>query len=46
MLDLPVRSPKKFDERAFHAHTERIPATGTAVDVFLEPVPEKKEKDR
>jgi hypothetical protein len=46
MLDLPVRSPKKFDERAFHAHTERIPPTGTAVDVFLEPVPEKKDKDR
>jgi hypothetical protein len=42
MLDLPVRSPKKFDERVFDAHTERIPALNTPVDVILEPVPDKK----
>jgi hypothetical protein len=42
MLDLPVRSPKKFDERVFDAHTERIPALNTPVDVILEPVLEKK----
>ena len=46
MLDLPVRSPKKFDERAFHAHTERIPATGTAVEVVFEPVLAKKDKEK
>jgi hypothetical protein len=46
MLDLPVRSPKKFDERAFIAHTERIPPLGTVVEVILEPVPAKKEKDK
>jgi hypothetical protein len=38
MLDLPVRSPKKFDERIFEAATERIPPLETPVDVILEPV--------
>jgi hypothetical protein len=42
MLDLPIRSPKRFDDRVFHAFTERIPALGTKVEVILEPVPEKK----
>jgi hypothetical protein len=46
MLDLPVRSPKKFDERVFNAHTERIPPAGTAVDVVLEPVRTNKDKDK
>jgi hypothetical protein len=46
MLDLPVRSPKKFDERVFNAHTERIPPVGTAVDVVLEPVRTNKDKDK
>jgi hypothetical protein len=46
MLDLPVRSPKKFDERAFAAHTERIPPAGTAVEVILEPVPPPKDKEK
>jgi hypothetical protein len=46
MLDLPVRSPKKFDERAFHAHTERIPPVGTVVEVILEPVRASKDKDK
>ncbi len=38
MLDLPVRSPKKFDDRLFHAWTERIPPEGTKVELILEPV--------
>jgi hypothetical protein len=42
MLDLPVRSPKKFDERVFDAHTDRIPPVGTTVEVIFEPVPAKK----
>jgi hypothetical protein len=46
MLDLPVRSPKKFDERVFNAHTERIPPVGTAVDVVFEPVRANKDKDK
>ncbi len=46
MLDLPVRSPKKFDERVFNAHTERIPPVGTAVDVVLEPVRGNKDKEK
>jgi hypothetical protein len=46
MLDLPVRSPKRIDDRVFSAFTERIPALETVVDVILEPVPvENKEKD-
>jgi hypothetical protein len=44
MLDLPVRSPKKFDERVFDAHTDRIPPVGTPVEVIFEPVAPKKEK--
>lgn len=43
MMDLPVRSPKKFEDRVFHAHTARIPAVGTAVDVVLEPVKPRKD---
>jgi hypothetical protein len=38
MLDLPVKSPKKFDQRLYEAHTERIPALETAVEVLFEPV--------
>lgn len=41
MLDLPVRSPKKFDDRIFHAHKDRIPPLNTAVEVILEPVKKK-----
>jgi hypothetical protein len=41
MLDLPVRSPKGLEERAYGPHTKRIPAEGTKVLVILEPVPEK-----
>jgi hypothetical protein len=38
MLDLPIKSPKKFDSRMYEANTDRIPAKGTAVEVILEPV--------
>jgi hypothetical protein len=46
MLDLPVRSPKKLDDRIFDAHTERIAPLGTAVEVILEPVSPKKDKEK
>jgi hypothetical protein len=42
MLDLPVRSPKKFEDRVYKPFTERIPPLDTPVDIILEPVPEKK----
>jgi hypothetical protein len=38
MFDLPVKSPKKFDQRRYEANTERIPARDTAVEVLFEPV--------
>jgi hypothetical protein len=38
MLDLPVKSPKKFDQRIYEAHTQRIPPLETAVEVLFEPV--------
>jgi hypothetical protein len=41
MLDLPIPSPKKFEDRIFHAETERIPPLGTKVEVVFEAVPEK-----
>lgn len=44
MLDLPVRSPKRFDDRLYQAFTERIPPEGTKVELILEPIPAKKEK--
>ncbi len=42
MLDLPVRSPTKLEERIFTAFTERIPPLDTPVEVIFEPVLEKK----
>ncbi len=42
MMDLPVKSPKKFDSRTYEAFTDRIPAKDTPVDVILEVVPAKK----
>lgn len=42
MLDLPIVSPKKFEDRTWEAHKERIPPEGTKVSVILEPVPGKK----
>jgi hypothetical protein len=44
MLDLPVRSPKRLDDRIFDANTDAIPPVGTKVEVLLEPVPEKKKE--
>jgi hypothetical protein len=42
MLDLPIKSPKRFDDRMYEAHTERIPPLETKVMVIFEPVKEKK----
>jgi hypothetical protein len=42
MLDVPVKSPKALDARVYEAHSDRIPAQGTAVEVIFEPVPAKK----
>jgi len=42
MLDLPVESARNPDDRLFEAHTERIPAIGTRVEVVFEPVAKKK----
>ena len=42
MLDVPLRSPKAFNQRLFEAVTDKIPEVGTAVEVILEVVPEKK----
>ena len=42
MLDVPLRSPKAFEERLYEAVTDKIPEVGTAVEVILEVVPEKK----
>ncbi len=42
VLDLPVASPKKFEDRAWEAHTDKIPPDGTRVEVILEPVVKKK----
>jgi hypothetical protein len=44
MLDLPVPSPKSFENRLYEAHTERIPPLETKVTIILEPVAEKKDK--
>jgi hypothetical protein len=38
MMDLPIRSPKKFEDRVYHAFTEKIPPDGTRVELILEPV--------
>ncbi|MBY0527620.1 MAG: YdjY domain-containing protein [Gemmataceae bacterium] len=45
MLDLPIRSLKTAPElRTYEAHTDRIPASGTKVNLILEAVPEKEKK--
>jgi hypothetical protein len=46
MLDLPINSPKENNELAFEAWTERIPAINAKVTVILEPVVEKKDKEK
>jgi hypothetical protein len=42
VLDLPVASAKRIEDRAWEAHTDNIPADGTRVEVILEPVVKKK----
>lgn len=42
MMDLPVASPKKFEDRAWEANADKIPKDGTKVEVILEPVAAKK----
>jgi hypothetical protein len=44
MLDLPIRSPKKLEDRTYQAITDKIPERDSPVDVILEVVPEKKDK--
>jgi hypothetical protein len=43
MMDLPIRSPRKLEERTYQAISDKIPELNTPVDVILE-VAEKKEK--
>lgn len=45
-LDVPFLSTKDNADLDFEAHTERIPAMKTPVAVILEPVVEKKKKDK
>lgn len=45
-LDVPFLSTKDNADLDFEAHTDRIPALRTAVTVILEPVVEKKKKDK
>jgi hypothetical protein len=42
VLDLPQRSPKPPNDRLWEANTDKIPATGTQVELILEPLPGKK----
>ena len=42
MLDLPIESSQANNDLTFKAYTERIPAKGTRVRMYLMPVPEKK----
>lgn len=41
MLDLPIISPKKFDDRVYEATTEAIPPIGTKVRVIFEIIADK-----
>jgi hypothetical protein len=41
LLDLPIASPKKFDERIYEANSKKIPKEGTTVTLIFEVVPEK-----
>jgi hypothetical protein len=38
LLDLPVKSPKSWDDRVYDAFTDHIPPVGTKVTIILEPV--------
>jgi hypothetical protein len=44
MLDLPIKSPKRLEDRMYEANTERIPPQETKVMVIFEVVKDKKEK--
>ncbi|HEV3237621.1 MAG TPA: YdjY domain-containing protein [Gemmataceae bacterium] len=46
LLDLPAESPKALAERFYEANTDNIPDRDTKVTVILEPVIEKKKKDK
>jgi hypothetical protein len=46
LMDLPVESPKALAERFYEANTDNIPERDTKVTVILEPVVEKKKKDK
>jgi hypothetical protein len=47
MLDITVLNPNSEPEsRVFQAFTERIPPLGTRVDIILEPVPGKEDKNK
>ena len=46
MLDLPVPSPTALEERVFTADAAKIPPVGTEVEIILEVVPEKKDKEK
>ncbi len=46
LLDLPVNSSSRDEDRAWVAHTERIPPKDTKVVVILEPVPDVKKADK
>lgn len=42
MMDLPFRSPKTLDERAFVANTKAIPPLQTPVEIIFEPAADPK----
>ena len=46
LLDLPVNSPADDNDRAYVAHTARIPPKDTKVTVILEPAPGAKKPDK
>jgi hypothetical protein len=41
MMDLPIESPKAWDDHLFEPFTDRIPPKGTAVELVLKPKLEK-----
>jgi hypothetical protein len=45
MMDLPIDSPKAWEDHLFEPYTERIPPRGTAVELALKPKPEKAPTD-
>jgi hypothetical protein len=46
LVDLNIQSSKDNDSLTFEADTDNIPAKGTKVTIILEPVLEKKDKDK